>query len=450
MLRLQKLNRLQEYLLGPAGLEEKLKAVTENVVDIFNVDFCRIWIIRPGDLCDAGCMNVSKNTTIEQCRSRDTCLHLVASSGRYTHIDGGHRRVPLGSYKIGRLATEPSSKFLTNNVKEDHHIHNRDWARSLGLKSFAGYKLKDVKQKTVGVLALFSKNIITPEEDALLESLGNSIAQLIRASKAEESLIKASREIESWNRELEKKVKEKTDELRRSQEQLIQSEKLAAMGEMGVGLAHELNSPLGGILPMLEQYKNEAEKGSRKYKELSVMHKACEHMAKIIKDFSAFSRESKGEWNELDLNEVINDTLGFSASRIKQQGIQVYRENKDNLPKVLGEKTEIQQVVLNIIRNALDAMPDRGVLSIKTNFDKDKNNTLMEFIDNGKGIEKELLGKIFDPFYTTKRPDKGVGLGLSISYKIIKKHGGSLSVESEPGKGTKFTVYLPVAKSNNA
>lgn len=240
------------------------------------------------------------------------------------------------------------------------------------------------------------------------------------------------------------------EDLVKSQAQLIQSEKLSAMGEMAGGLAHELNSPLGGLLPMLEQYKNEAEKDSRRYKELSIMHKACEYMAKIVRDFSSFSRESKGEFSELNLNEVIEDTLGFSASRIKQKGIHIIKEYQDNLPKVMGEKTELQQVILNMVMNAVDAVTDGGELRIKTNITKNENNAMMEFIDNGAGIKKEYLGTIFNPFYTTKRPGKGTGLGLSVSYKIIEKHGGKISVESEPGKGTKFTIYLPVAKSNTA
>ena len=232
------------------------------------------------------------------------------------------------------------------------------------------------------------------------------------------------------------------EELTKSQTQLIQSEKLSAMGQMAGGLAHELNSPLAGLLPMLEKYKNEAEKDSRTYTELSLMHKACEYMAKIVRDFGVFSRESKGEFSELDLNTVIEDTLSFSKSRSKQKNIQIIKEYKDNICKVMGEKTSLQQVILNIMGNAVDAMTEGGIFTIKTGR-LDDNKVYIEFIDNGSGINRENLGKIFDPFYTTKRPGKGTGLGLSISFGIIEKHGGEITVESEPGKGTKFTVLLP-------
>jgi len=264
----------------------------------------------------------------------------------------------------------------------------------------------------------------------------------------EKALQNAKEDIEAWNRELEKRVKEKTEELERSQAQLIQSEKLSAMGHMAGGLAHELNSPLAGLLPMLEHYRNNAEKDSREYKEFSLMYKASEYMAKIVRDFGSFSRESKGEYTKLDLNEVIDDTVGFSASRIKQKSIQMIREYEDALPGIMGERTELQQVILNIITNALDAMPDRGTFMIKTGISKD-DHVMMEFSDNGTGIEKENLDKIFDPFFTTKRPGKGTGLGLSVSYKIIEKHGGNISVESEPGKGTKFTILLPAVTAHS-
>ncbi len=269
------------------------------------------------------------------------------------------------------------------------------------------------------------------------------VRDITNRRKIEESLVNAKEEIEAWNRELEKRVKEQTEELVKSQAQLIQSEKLSAMGHMAGGLAHELNSPLAGLLPMIEKYRDMAEKDSEAYMEQSLMLKACKHMGRIVKDFGIFSRESKDEFCELDLNEIIEDTLSFSAVKLRNMGIKIIKEYGDNLQKVQGEKTEIQQVVLNIITNACDAMPNGGRFTIKTGTVEDKNDLTMEFIDNGIGIEKEKLEKIFDPFFTTKGPGKGTGLGLSVSYGIIKKHGGEISVESTPEKGSKFTVLLP-------
>ncbi|MBI5663829.1 MAG: PAS domain S-box protein [Nitrospirae bacterium] len=262
--------------------------------------------------------------------------------------------------------------------------------------------------------------------------------------KVEEALIKANVEIESWNRELEMRVKEKSDELKKSQARIIQSEKFSAMGRLAAGLAHELNSPLAGLLPLIDKYRRKAENGSEAFNELTLMFKAGEHMAKVLKDFNSFSRDDKGDLVELSLNEIVEDSLIFSASQLKHLGINVIREYAEGLPPVKADRTGLQQVVLNMVSNARDAMPGGGEIFIKTGFTDDGNKVKMEFTDNGQGIGEETLDKIFDPFFTTKKHGDGMGLGLSVSYGIIKKHNGEISVESTQGKGTTFTVVLPV------
>ena len=127
--RLERVNRLQEELLLPATLDEKFKKITDAAMDLLDLDFCRIWKLRPGDLCDSGCIHAAATGQGRQCPRRDKCLHLVASSGRYTHIDGGHRRVPLGAYKIGRIAADTEKKFLTNSVTTDPHVADHQWAQ---------------------------------------------------------------------------------------------------------------------------------------------------------------------------------------------------------------------------------------------------------------------------------------------------------------------------------
>lgn len=264
--------------------------------------------------------------------------------------------------------------------------------------------------------------------------------------KMEDELRNAKKEIEKWNRELEARVKMKTSELEKSQNLLIQSEKLTAMGKMAGGLAHELNSPLAGLLPMLELHKKRAKPGSREEKELALMLKTADHMAKIVKDFGVFSRKSKSEFRALSLNEVIEDTLSFSAVRLRQKGIKIKKDLSARLPLIRGDKTELQQVVLNMITNAFDAMNEGGRYLITTAVSEDSNKAIMVFTDDGNGIAKENLNKIFDPFFTTKKEGEGTGLGLSVSYGIIENHNGNITVESEPGKGTRFSVYLPALK----
>jgi len=186
---IEHLNRLKEDLLSPRSLDEKLKRITDGVVEIFDADFARIWITKPGDRCDSGCIHVGVTEGPHVCHYRDRGLHLIVSSGRYTHTDGEvHQRVPFGCYKIGRVAAGEDSKFITSDVTHDRRVHDRGWARDLGLVSFAGYRLLSEAGKPIGVLALFSKHAISLDEDALLEGLANTTAQVIQTARAEESL----------------------------------------------------------------------------------------------------------------------------------------------------------------------------------------------------------------------------------------------------------------------
>jgi len=187
--RQRRLTVLQQSLLGPGSLAAKLKQITDAVVEVFDADFCRVWVTRVGDRCDTGCIHADVTAGPHVCRHRDKCLHLLASSGRYTHVDGEiHRRVPFGCYKIGRVAAEQDGKFLTNDVTRDPRVHNREWAAGLGLVSFAGYPLRRHSGENVGVLALFAKHPISRDDDALLEALGNTVAQVIEQCLAEERL----------------------------------------------------------------------------------------------------------------------------------------------------------------------------------------------------------------------------------------------------------------------
>ena len=187
--RIERLNRMKEELLKPSSLDGKLKLITDEAVSIFGADFARIWIIRPGDRCKSGCPHAECTEGPHVCRQRDRCLHLMVSSGRYTHTDGEmHRRIPFGCYKIGNVASGKESKFLINDVTSDPRVHNHEWAKKLGLVSFAGYQLLSSRKETMGVLALFSQNPISADEDVLLEGLAETTAQVIRSARAQVAL----------------------------------------------------------------------------------------------------------------------------------------------------------------------------------------------------------------------------------------------------------------------
>jgi PAS domain S-box-containing protein len=189
LLWLQNINLIRQSLLATAPLEKKLKIMTDAIVKVFNADFCRIWLIRPGDMCDNGCIHAGAMERPHACTHKDKCLHLMSSSGRYTHTDGKvHQRVPFGCYKIGLIASGEEHKLLTNDVRNDPRVHDNEWARELGLVSFAGYQLKIPGGDTLGVLALFAGHEILPDEDAMLDGLGSTASFVIQQAMADDEL----------------------------------------------------------------------------------------------------------------------------------------------------------------------------------------------------------------------------------------------------------------------
>lgn len=185
----QGVNALQQSLLAPAPLAEKLKSVTDGIVRLFDADFSRIWLIQHGDLCAEDCVHTEAKEGSPSCPRSGECLHLLASSGRYTRTDGKfHRRIPFGCYRIGCLAADDDHTFLTNDVLNDPRIHDHEWARGLGLLSFVGYQLRAPGGKTLGVLSLFAKHPISPSEDAILDGLSSATALVVQRDSTEKSL----------------------------------------------------------------------------------------------------------------------------------------------------------------------------------------------------------------------------------------------------------------------
>jgi PAS domain S-box-containing protein len=236
-------SQLQQSLLAAAPLEDKLRKVTDAIVRLFDADFCRIWLIRAGDLCERGCPHAEVHEGPDVCRQRDRCLHLMASSGRYTHIDGpAHRRIPFGRYQIGRLASGEETKFLTNDVPNDPNVQDRAWARELGLVSFAGYQLRTPGEETLGVLALFAKHPILADEDALLEGLGSTVARVVKQAVAEEALLRRTGELAGSNTKLEQELagRERAEEELRAKEYILsESQRIAHVGSWSAELPVE-------------------------------------------------------------------------------------------------------------------------------------------------------------------------------------------------------------------
>lgn len=234
--------------------------------------------------------------------------------------------------------------------------------------------------------------------------------------------------------------------LRKTQQKLVQSEKLASVGQLAAGVAHELNNPLGGILIYASLQMEKADKSGRDHEDLKRVLAEAERCRRIVRGLLDFSRQTRLEAAIADLNKILGSTLALVTQQALFHNIKVTQNWGASIPKVFVDVGQMQQVFLNIILNAAEAMEGKGSLMVTTSFDALQNAVIASVEDTGPGMSAEVMSKIYDPFFTTKPPGKGTGLGLAVAYGIIQKHGGKINVQSEVGRGTIFTVALPTAE----
>jgi signal transduction histidine kinase len=228
-----------------------------------------------------------------------------------------------------------------------------------------------------------------------------------------------------------------------------QAEKLAALGTLSAGLVHELNNPIGIISSRIELMLQEAEERQlppQVREDLAVLHRHSQRVARIARGLLSFARQSPGDRRLIDLNQVVEETLLLMEKQVSTEGITVRRSLARDLPPMEGDPNALQQVVLNLLTNARDAMGDGGEIRIETGTVAGRPGWLRLVVsDDGPGIPLDHLPKIFDPFYTTKA--NGTGLGLSITYGIVREHQGTIDVQSKPGEGTTFVLAFPALAS---
>jgi signal transduction histidine kinase len=262
--------------------------------------------------------------------------------------------------------------------------------------------------------------------------------------------------LEKTNAELENALKN----LKETQAQLVQAGKMAAIGELAAGVAHELNNPLGGILgycqfalekitkrPLKELTGEDISTYTQYLKDIEQQSQRCKA---IIQSLLKFSRASlKQDFEPLDVNSILKETFAFVKHQLEKYKVRLEQVLSAALPPVAGHASQLQQVFTNLILNAIQAMPHGGKLTVLTTISEDKKALEISFADTGEGVSPRHLSKIFEPFFTTKKVGQGTGLGLSVSYGIVKDHGGDIRVRSTEGEGSTFTVILPLKKESD-
>ena len=517
-------------------LDEMLKCCAKAIVAHLDASFARIWIL-----------NKDKNM-----------LELYASAGMYTRIDGQHKCIPVGKYKIGLIAEE-RKPYLTNCVIGDSRVHDQKWAKREGMVAFAGCPLI-VENRLIGVMAMFARKQLPDRALQDMESIANGIALGIERKEAEDHIRKlttfiaqspgivvvtdingnieyvnprftvltgysldevkgkAPRILKSgkqshgvyqrlwstvvsgndWKGELHNKkkngelywesvtispvrnkkniitnfiknaeditrrreseeklaeyrerleelIEERSKELKATYEQLVHSEKLGAIGKLSASIAHEFNNPIYGIRNVLEIVKGNTaiknEKATKDFVDMAI--KECDRMSGLIEKLRDFHRPSSEKKASMDIHKAIDDTLLLTCKELESRNISLEKDYAANMPKIKAVPDQVKQVILNLINNARAAIDKEEGGEIKIITEITNKSVKFHVQDNGCGIKEQDINSIFDPFFSTKGI-KGTGLGLSISYGIIKQHGGEITVKSQTGNGTTFTVTLPI------
>ena len=507
-----------------SSLRDTLHLCVEAMVFHLNAAFARVWTFN----CE------------------HSMLELQASAGLYTNLDGTHARVPLGSFKIGRIA-ESRIPHISNNVLNDPEVSEKAWAEREQMVAFAGYPLI-VEERLIGVMAMFSREVLEDDTLDALDSVADIVSQGIERKRAEEALRESeqryrdlvenahdiiySHDLEgnytSMNkagtvitgytldeplklnlaqtvapeyiakaREMLKRtlagepvtayemeiiaengrritveantklvyqdgvavgvqgIARDISERKVLEEQLRQSQKMEAIGQLAGGVAHDFNNLLtaiNGYSSLALQRTNEREpiKGY-----LEEIKKAGDRAANLTRQLLAFGRKQMLQPVALSLNDVVAD-LNKMLRRLIGEDVRLTAKFDPALKKIKADAGQIEQVIVNLVVNARDAMPHGGSLTIETsNFEVDGHYAsnhvgvrpgsyaMLAVSDTGVGMDDETRARIFEPFFTTKEKGKGTGLGLSTVYGIVKQSGGNIWVYSEPNHGTVFKVYLP-------
>ena len=353
---------------------------------------------------------------------------------------------PVGGMGWAVGVAQPASAAFSGAVRvRDYTIF---WAAvALLLTALLGALLarglsQPVRELSQGVRALaegrYDQTVQVDTRDELGQ-LGEGFNQMAREIRRRDE------EIRAWNTELQQRVEHRTAELKMAQDQILRTRRLAAIGSLGAGIAHELNNPLTAVAGLISLARKQLGESSPQADTLKQALEQARRVSKIVGDLRQFAEQERTHGGRrFPLSQPVQSALDLYAEELRDKRIEVRQELKDGVREAQGDPVQIQQVVAHLVQNAIAAMPEGGELRIGLS-DVAGDALKLTVSDSGKGIPAEMRERIFDPFFTTKDGAAGVGLGLSISHSIVEAHHGRLLVDSAPGRGATFTVLLPAA-----
>lgn len=399
---LELLNLSAQALNASLDLDQVLDTTLEKVQGLLDVEACSVWLIEP-------------ETDELVCHS---------ATGPHGNVVFGWR-LPPGEGLAGWVAQSGRSLVVSDTLSDRRHFRDIEQQTGTVLRSAISIPMR-IKEDIIGVLQVLHAAVdrFKPTDLVLVESLATSAAIALE------------------NARLYKDLQERMEELKDTQAHLIQSAKMAAIGELAAGLAHELNTPLTSVMGFSELLlERAADDDPGRQKLEAIVRQSC-RARDIVHSLLSFSRQAEFLQEPADLNLVMRETLMLVRRRLETRDIALEEQYASALPLVSLDVGRIRQVFLNLVNNALYVMPEGGTLAVRTA--RAKDGILVHIADTGEGIPPEDLSRIFEPFFTTKPVGQGTGLGLSVSLGIVQEHGGRIEVDSRVGKGSTFTVWLPV------
>ncbi len=426
--------RISDALVDTADQKKVFLDITTIILDEIHAETCSLYLL-----------NAKKNKLFLRSVGRQ-----AESEGIF--FDNEKENVQSASEGLAGAVLESRKSLYIKNSRRDKRFsgdplfpENMDSILCLPL-------ISDEDIIGIFVLSAPESHTFAREDQNLLQIIANQIANVLRnvelvrkiqkAYEKQEHVLKklksAEKKLSNYTKDLESIVEKRTNEL-------VQSEKLASVGQLVAGVAHELNNPLTIIIGLIELMVDSDDLPIRHKKRLNKVHGATMRCAKVVNNLLKFYRKEKIQKKDININKIIGETLGFFEYQFLVNNISVLKSLQSNMPVTVGDPQQLQQVFLNIISNAYDAMAfqdSNKTLEVKTH--TDENTIIVEFRDTGPGIPKNSQKKLFEPFFTTKEVGRGTGLGLSLSYGIIKEHNGEIFLDSSYTEGAKFTLLFPI------